>query len=326
MHTCHLPRSWGKPLLLFVATLFLLPQLLQAQWNASIGAQSGNKGTQALAFLPNEIWIHAGDSITWTFATDEPHTLTFLTENQVRNPFSVGCPGYSPDNSPFDGSACVSTPPMFNGQTFTVIFPTTGNFKFACLFHENMTGAVHVLAASESLPHDQAFYDNEDKLDRRALITKQDYTGHLVGHGAGNDVIAGVGRVIATTGGKHTVSILRFMQKRVRIHVGDTVEWGNDDPITPHTITFGVEPENPIPPSANVTVDSDGARHGVINSSADSVHSGFIQAAPEDRIGLPQSSLGVTRFRVTFTKRGTYRYICALHDTLGMVGTVVVLP
>ena len=326
MHTCHLPRSWGKPLLLFVATLLLLPQLLHAQWNASIGAQSGNKGTQALAFLPNEIWIHAGDSITWNFATDEPHTLTFLTENQVRNPFSVGCPGYSPDNSPFDGSACVSTPPMFKGQTFTVIFPATGNFKFACLFHENMTGAVHVLAASESLPHDQAFYDNEAKLDRRALITKQDHTGHLTGHGAGNDVIAGAGRVIATTGGKHTVSILRFMQKRVTIHVGDTVEWGNDDPITPHTITFGVEPANPIPPSANVTLDSDGARHGVINSSADSVHSGFIQAAPEDRIGLPQSSLGVTRFRITFTKRGSYRYICALHDTLGMVGTVVVLP
>jgi hypothetical protein len=34
---------------------------------------------QALAFLPNEIWIHAGDSITWTFPVSEPHTVTFLT-------------------------------------------------------------------------------------------------------------------------------------------------------------------------------------------------------------------------------------------------------
>jgi plastocyanin len=220
----------------------------------------------------------------------------------------------------------VSTPPMFHGQTFTVMFPATGNFKFACLFHENMTGAIHVLATSDLLPHDQAFYDNEAKTDRRALIARQDYTGHLTGHGSGNDVIAGVGRVVATTGGTHTVSILRFMQKRVTIHVGDSVAWGNDDPITPHTITFGVEPENPIPPSPNVTVDADGSRHATLTSTADSAHSGFIQAAPQDRIGLPQSPVGVMRFRVTFTKRGTYRYICALHDGLGMVGTVVVEP
>src|SRR5215831_4617554 len=29
-----------------------------AQWNATIGAQSDDLGRQALAFLPNEIWIH----------------------------------------------------------------------------------------------------------------------------------------------------------------------------------------------------------------------------------------------------------------------------
>ena len=326
MNTLDSHPSLGKIRLLLITAVVLAPQILFAQWNATIGAQTTDKGRQALAFLPNEIWIHAGDKITWTFATDEPHTLTFLTENQIRNPFFVGCPGYSPDNSPFDGSTCVSTPPMFHGQTFTVIFPATGNFKFSCLFHENMTGAVHVLAASESLPHDQAFYDNQAKSDRRALITKIDDTGHLTGHGTGPDVIAGVGRVVATTGGSHTVSILRFMQKRVTIHVGDSVEWGNDDPITPHTITFGEEPADPVPPSPNVIVDSDGARHVVLNSTSDSAHSGFIQAAPQDRIGLPQSPLGVTRFRVTFTKRGTYHYICALHDELGMVGNIVVLP
>jgi plastocyanin len=46
------------------------------------------------------------------------------------------------------------------------------------------------------------------------------------------------------------------------------------------------------------------------------VNSGFIGA------GLPAG----TTFSATFTKPGTYAYICALHDELGMVGTVVVLP
>ena len=70
----------------------------------------------------------------------------------------------------------------------------------------------------------------------------------------------------------------------------------------------------------------DGGRHGVLNSTLDSMHSGFIQAAPQDRIGLAQAPLGVTRFRVTFSKPGVYPFICALHDGLGMTGTVNVLP
>src|SRR5579872_3548131 len=142
---------------LLVVSLVLLPQLLFAQWTASVGAESGDLGRQVLAFLPNEIWIHVGDSITWKLVTKiEPHTVTFLIANQIRNPYNVGCPGYTPDNSPFDGTTCVSSPPMGNGQTFTVTFPTTGNFKLSCLFHENMQGTVHVLDLAQKLPHDQA--------------------------------------------------------------------------------------------------------------------------------------------------------------------------
>jgi len=319
-----------KPRWLLVASLFLLPQLLFAQWTASVGAESGDQGRQALAFLPNEIWIHAGDSITWRLVTkNEPHTVTFLIANQIRNPFNVGCPGYTPDNSPFDGTACVSTPPMVNGQTFTVIFPASGNFKLSCLFHENMQGTVHVLDLSEQLPHDQAFYDNQAKNESKTLLNDllQDMSKDSHGqHQPANAVMVGRGAVVATGGGTHTLAVLRFMQDKVTIHKGDTVEWTSGDVITPHTITFGTEPVDVIDPSANVSVDPDGARHGVINSTSDSMHSGFIQAAPQDRIGLAQAPLGVTRFRVTFSNPGTYSYICALHDAAGMKGSVVVLP
>lgn len=73
-------------------------------------------------------------------------------------------------------------------------------------------------------------------------------------------------------------------------------------------------------------IDSDGARHAVINTTADGVHSGFIVASAQERTGLAQLPPGVTRFRVTFTNPGTYPYICAIHDELGMKGTVIVLP
>lgn len=120
---------------------------------------------------------------------------------------------------------------------------------------------------------------------------------------------------------------MRFDQQTVVIHAGQTVEWGSDDPEDPHTITFGTEPAgDPFPHSGNVTVDADGALHAVINSTSDSVHSGFILAAPQERVGLAQSPLFFTRFRVTFTHPGTYPYICALHDNLGMKGQIIVLP
>src|SRR5262249_36908513 len=107
----------------------------------------------------------------------------------------------------------------------------------------------------------------------------------------------------------------------------DTVEWTNLDPITPHTVTFGTEPSGPPqPPSAGVTVDTDGARHAVLTSPAGSVHSGFLQAAFQDRVGLAQVPLGGTRVRVTFEYPGTFNYICALHDDIGMIGRVIVKP
>src|SRR5260370_23850285 len=91
-----------------------------AQWNATVGAQSNDKGGQASAFLPNEIWIHAGDSITWKFDTDHIHTVTFLRADQERPPFFVGCPGFSSDPATFDGSTLVTAPPLVKGQSLTV--------------------------------------------------------------------------------------------------------------------------------------------------------------------------------------------------------------
>lgn len=324
-------------LLTLLMAALTFPQLVQAQWQAAVGAQSQNKGRQALAFLPNEIWIHAGDSITWTFESDTDHTLSFLktaSPAQIRPPARVGCPGTTSDGSPFDGSACVNSGSLPNGKTFEVTFPTAGNYKLVCLVHANMTGVVHVLPLSDPLPHDQAFYNDEAARERSALLSDPDQDGSdsdtdTAGF-AQLTVSAGVGEIVTTGGGSHTLSVMRFMHSQTVIHAGETVEWTNLDPVTAHTITFGAEPANLIPPSSNVTLDEDLARHATINSPTDNVHSGFIVAAPQDRIGLTQSALppvgNVTRFRVTFKQPGTFPYICALHDGLGMEGTVIVLP
>ena len=151
-----------------------LPQAMPAQWKASVGAQSKDLGRQALAFLPNEIWIHEGESITWTFETDEIHTVSFLLAGQTRLPFQVGCPGVTVNSASFDASTCVTTPPLVKGQTFTVQFPLRGNYKLVCLVHENMTGVVHVLEPAAKLPLSQQDYDDLAAKESTKLLADAD--------------------------------------------------------------------------------------------------------------------------------------------------------
>lgn len=351
-----------QPRLVFSTLLLLgilgIPSNAQAQqsWNANVGAESQDMGTQALAFLPNEIWIHAGDSITWTWQSDEVHTLTFLTAGQAY-PFSFqgpggGCPGFSSSPASFDGSACVSTPAMVKGQAFSVTFPKAGSYKFECLVHNTMTGTIHVLNVYEPLPYSQAFYDQEAAAERKALLSDTDRTTQTDMDGMSMNVFsktkhvtAGVGEISATAGGIQTRSVVRFLQGTIEVHVGDTVEWSIHDPEEAHTITFGfadTDPADEFDPTPNVTIDTDGALHAIISSPNDQVSSGFIEQALEDEPGIPQNPIvnpdspgtnvsnvaldNPTRFRVTFTQPGTYHYKCVLHDNLGMVGEVVVLP
>ena len=336
-----------KPLLSFAVAAMVMAgvgttTLHAKEWQAIAGAETPDRGSQALAFLPNELWIHAGDSIRWTFPTHERHTLTFLTPGEVRPAafgptfgVPVGCPGIgvTPDGSSFDGISCVTSGVLLLPEnaglfapapTYSVVFPATGNFKFVCLVHADMTGVVHVVSQAVTLPHDQFFYDGEAQGEQALLLgdaSRLQGRGTPGGGPESNGVAAGIGEVVTTTGaGSQTASLMRFLRDTIVVRVGDTVEWTSLDPSINHTVTFGTEPADPRPPSGNVSLNSDGARQAVISSPADNVNSGFLSPAPQDRANLAQSAPGITRFRVTFTAPGTYNYICAVHDQLGMKG------
>ena len=322
--------------------------LSATEWKAAAGAQSADLGNVALAFLPNELWIHAGDSIRWTFSTQELHSVSFLITGQIRPPaFSmfgandaindasfVGCPGTTPDGSSFNGSSCVSSGPSTTGQTYTVNFPTAGNFKLVCLVHARMSGAIHVLQLSETLPYDQAFYDRQGDsagrellFDAAALRARGEADADQI---SAHEVTAGIAAILGNGGGSQTTMVMRFLGATTIVRVGDTVEWTNLEPIGVHTITFGSEPVNAIPPSSAFPMDTDGVPHATISSPGENVNSGFIGVQNQETGNQPEAPLGFlfpnpgTRFRVTFTAPGTFNYICSLHDDLGMKGTVIV--
>ena len=323
-------------------------------WLATVGAQSNDKGRQALAFLPNEIWIHAGDFIKWTFDADELHTVTFIPDEGPRPFFQTvnGSPSGSQFPDPTDPDTTVVSspggfpdlggpppPPAFvKGATFTVKFPTPGNYKQVCLFHNNMTGVVHVLPADALLPYSQDFYDRQAADQRRDLLSDRD--GRSVaacgGCAANNSLVArvvaaGTGEISATAGGTQTLSVMRFLADPIYIRAGDTVEWTDQSPVEPHTVTFGTTPPPATffaPSNVRPNPDPDGALHADIYSNADNVSSGIIVAAAQDPNGGMgnQTPLGPTRFRVTFHHHGVFPYRCLLHDDLGMKGMIIVFP
>jgi plastocyanin len=330
---------------LLVAVLGFSKAQAQQNWNATVGGQSADMSRQAAAFLPNEIWIHAGDSITWTFASADIHSVTFLTVGQVYPfDFTQGCPPITPSGLPFDGSSCVSSSPLVLGQTYEVVFPKAGNYEIVCLVHAQMFGTIHVLDPTLPLPFDQASYDEQAKEQLKALLEDADRHRHhaedqhsmadMVSAKVNShtrSVTAGVGEIAATAGGQQSLSVVRFFNGTVTIHAGDSVEWTNLDPEIGHTITFGTIPQDQIDPSCSpncvVSTDPDGALHATITSTQQNVHSGLVAALLEDEPGFPQGPVAPpTRFRVTFTTPGTYPYVCAFHDNLGMDGQVIVLP
>jgi plastocyanin len=314
------------------------------EWRVLVGLESGNRASQALAFLPNELWIHAEDTVHYTYPTHERHTLTFLKPGQTRPPgfgptfgVVVGCPGVTPDGSSYDGFACVTSDVLMLAEdsapgdeppNYSVTFPSPGNFKFVCLIHADMTGVVHVVAQSAPLPHTQHFYDREMRRDGERLLADASSLGKERNsrsvESARNVVAAGIGEVETSGAGSQTASLMRFLRRTILVDVGDTVVWTSLDPSINHTVTFGAEPADPRPASANVSLTSDGAREATIASTSDNVNSGFLSPTPQDRANLAQANPGVTRFRVTFTVPGTFNYICAVHDQLGMAGTVIV--
>lgn len=104
-------------------------------------AQAGAVTIQDNQFEPPTVTITAGDSVTWTHAGENPHSVTA-------------------DDGSFDSSPDCSTTAteecMQNGDTFTQEFPLAGTFRYHCKIHggpggSGMSGTV-VVEQAETTP------------------------------------------------------------------------------------------------------------------------------------------------------------------------------
>lgn len=72
--------------------MILARAVLAETWKLTAAAQRPGKGPEAVAVVPDEIWTELIDGMTSKFATDELHTVTFLTPDALTR-ISSALPG-----------------------------------------------------------------------------------------------------------------------------------------------------------------------------------------------------------------------------------------
>jgi plastocyanin len=272
-------------------------------WTVQAGQESHDQAIQGMAYLPRNIYINAHDTIRWVARSAEPHTVTFLAKGQPLLPFDPSDPKQllRVGGKWYDGKSYYNSGLLSNvndtgfptARHYSLKFGKVGTFVYWCLLHgKAMKGTVHVRPAGTHYPFTQWQYDRHSKKEVRKIL----HDGYHLWHET---------RELAT---RHTViegnddgiaMVMRFVRHTVYVHVGQKVTFKNVGMDAPHTVTFGEEEANIFAPYGDPTHFAGGK----LNSG----------------IQLPGSS-----FTVTFTKAGTYKYICGLHDFMGMVGKVVV--
>ncbi len=287
----------------------------QSTWHVQVGAGSSDMARWGLAFYPNSITVHPGDNVQFTNNLGEPHTVTFgapsdlfLNFFQYFGPYGgsilTGAAGQQL-NSGILGAGF----PFGTSFNLTVNAPP-GEYGFRCALHPLMSGSITVIPSGEDLPKTAKQYAREARVSIRQdlAVARQIQAQTKLAAKLASD-LGGKGIEVAAGGGDGTSAVFRFFKGHLTITAGETVTFVNRDFFTPHTVTFGEEPP--------------GAPESLVQPYGDPSH--FNGTTPLNS-GFLFTPFQVTRFSITFTTPGEFHYICGLHDQLGMVGSVTVLP
>jgi plastocyanin len=327
-----------------------------ATFHVDVGYENTAQAMEAEAFFPNNLTVNVGDSVVFTMRSHEPHTITLNAPKPIPEPF-LPQPDKSlaanpaiffsaPASMPGDPKAPVALKVSFDGKAFvssgflqkvgdgmTVTFTAPGTYQVLCELHsESMKATITVNAAGSARPMSDADYAGaaaaqEKNAQAKAVALLAGVTVPApVANANGSTsytVYAGVG---STADG---IDYMRYVGgEELSIKVGDSVTFAmaKNGPGVPHTVTFlsGTDDPDFILPQPQVLAPPKLLVNPKVLMPAP------LPPAPYDGTGYYNSGLllasGPTpqAFTVTYTKAGTFKYQCIIHDTDGMKGTIVV--
>lgn len=277
-------------------------------WQLVAGGSAQSEALQTADYYPNAITIDAGDTIVWTNTAVEPHVVAIPPPGQSLPP---GPPQPKVGGNVFDGSTYVSSGFFNKGATYAVTFTKAGTYKVYCLIHQpEMVATVTVAPVGSAYPKAQSEYTSIGSADFKIDIDAAAASVLAFPYPIDGTTLAAGIAPGAPSGPPAQSSVVRFLHGKTldqttTIAVGTTLVWSNISQF-PHTVTFPivggtVAPGPPTQPAAG----------GTTYDGSTFTNSGVL---------VPGS-----KFSLTFTKPGTYAYVCLFHDEEGMAGTVIVI-
>jgi plastocyanin len=262
-------------------------------------------------------------------------------------PANAACPAGDSTQPAFGGTqAYYNSGWKDPGQKFTVSISSgtrPGTYRFFCLLHrEGMTGKLNVVPATTSIPSPSAVAATAAKelaaaqanLAAPLKALRQGKAPLPVALPGKHVVLAGSGNPQGGVG-----SISEFGPKVIHVPVGGYVIWYL---IGPHSITFGsnktdddirtVAPDGTVHlnPKALAPAGGPGEPAHVNGGSGKGISFKVVAESTWNGKGFHSSGVFgnsdgpplIEGYRLRFTRAGTYKYICTVHDH--MKGTVVV--
>jgi len=262
-------------------------------------------------------------------------------------PANAACPAGDSTQPAFDGTqAYYNSGWRDPGQKFTVSIASgtrPGTYRFFCLLHrEGMTGKLTVVPSSTSIPSPAAVAAKaahelaaaQENLAAPLQALRQGKAPLPVALPGKHVVLAGSGNPKGGVG-----SISEFGPKVIHVPVGGYVIWYL---IGPHSITFGsnksdddirtVAPDGTVHlnPKALAPAGGPGEPAHVKGGSGKGITFKVVAESTWNGKGFHSSGVFgnsdgpplIEGYRLRFTRAGTYKYICTVHDN--MKGTVVV--
>jgi plastocyanin len=204
-------------------------------------------------FLPGNIRVVEGATVTWTVTTDELHTVTFLAgqprpnivvpQPEAPNRPPMFDPTYAFPTvpaGPWDGTTYVNSADLGKGQQFSLTFGRQGRYAYVCLLHPPMTGTVEVITPGTPDVTTQADVERAVAGDRARMETQVAEIMRARGGPTSIDGINGAKTWFVRAGTDRRdgrLDIMAFLPGELTIRQGDTVVWYADHPM-PHTVTF----------------------------------------------------------------------------------------
>ncbi len=308
----------------------------------------GANGLEIEAFLPEDVTIRVGDTITWQFPPIEPHTVTFLagTDRPVEsielpdgraafNPAMILPSGPSGD---YNGATLINSgfPPADAGPggfRYSLKFTEEGAYPYVCLLHPFMAGTVTVLPQDAGDIPAPAAVVQAAEVEKQSFISELDEFRAQVGS-PGSETRSDGTEEFKVFAGISTpkVDLMYFEQAILEVEPGDTVTWTWNATEAPHNILFipegqenpfflQVEPQEAGPPNFVMNPAAfDPAGSG--NFDPDVFQNSGIRFAPH--VTPPPGFATGDSYSLTFKDEGTFTYICSLHFQQGMGGTITV--